>query len=169
MKNDEYTDVPATLAVALGLWAGAVAAATRAEIFARLPGEAYAALVAFAIAFALSVVTMDARVRGWLDLRGMQSASLALLGMAGLMVATGVELARGGAIDPAAAPWAPMALFGVPVTLALGAAALGALRREAKPGVTRPASTGPVRRPGATSGSRTSASSPRAARARAAG
>lgn len=169
MKNDDYPDVPNTLAVALTLWAGAVAAGTRAEIFLRLPAEAYAALVAFAIAFALSVVTMDEHVRGWLDRRGAQSASLALLGIAVLMVASGVELASERNIDLVAAPWAPMTLFGVPVTLALGVAAARALWREAKPRVTRPVSTAPVPRPAAPSGFRTSAASAARARARAAG
>ena len=70
MKNDDYRDVPLTLAVSLALWAGVVAAGTSAGVFARLPQEAYLALAAFATAFACGVVLVDARVRGWLAARG---------------------------------------------------------------------------------------------------
>jgi hypothetical protein len=173
MRVDDYPEVPGTLAVAITLWAGAVAAGTRAGIFLKLPPEAYAALVAFAIAFAVGVVMVDARVRGWLERRGAGCASAALLGIAGIMVASGVALA--GAPSPGArmaglagAPWAPILLFGVPATLALGLAALRALRREA--GVfRRPASTGPAPLPAGPSGFRTTAASAGVARARAAG
>ena len=171
MTRDDYPDVPITLAVALTLWAGAVAAGTQAGIFLKLPAGAFAALVAFAIAFAAGVVLLDARVRGWLDGRGAQSAWLALLGIAGILVASGVGLAASppasGGI--AAAPWAPLLVFVVPVTLALLLAVAGAVWRGSAAGIRPPASTAPVRRRAATSGSRTSVASAGAARARAAG
>jgi len=174
MRNDGCDEVPGTLALALTLWAGAVAAGTRADVFLRLAPEAYAALIAFAIAFAASVVTVDARVRAWLDRRGAQSAWLALSGLAGLAVAAAVDLASAtpagaGLGRFAAAPWAPILLFGVPVTLALAAAAVRALRSGPAGAIRQPASTTPAPRRAAPSGSRTSVGSAAAARARAAG
>ena len=146
MRNDEYRDVTNTLAVALTLWAGVVAAGTRSGVFLRLPGEVLVALAVFAVAFAAGVVTMDARVRAWLDRRGAQSAWLALAGVSVLLVAAGAGLAETPAVNPAAAPWAPILLFGAPLTLALAIAAVRAMRREAAGAVRPPASTAPALR-----------------------
>ena len=168
MRDDVYDDVPATLAVALTVWAGAVAAGTRAGIFLRLETEAYAALVVFAIAFAASVVTVDARVRAWLDRHGPLAARVALAGMSALLVSAGIAFASPRVESLAAAPWAPLLVFGVPVTLASAIAAVRAAVSKtalAKP----PASTARPPRPASPSGSRTSARSAAAVRARAAG
>jgi len=150
MRHDDYPDVPGTLAVALTLWGGAVAAGTRSGIFLRLAPEAYAALAAFAIAFALSVVTVDPRVRGWLDRRGALAGWLAAAGIAGLLVAAGIGLSDATGIEAAAAPWAPLLLFGVPVTAAAALAAIRASWRERQAAVVNsgffrsPASTAPA-------------------------
>jgi hypothetical protein len=134
MKNDDYRDVPLTLAVSLTLWAGAVAAATGAGVFARLPQEALLALAAFATAFASAVVLVDARVRGWLAARGAKVAGTSASGVALLLAAGGGALAQGGGIELAAAPWAPILLFVVPVT---AAAAVAAIRAAFRPGAAR--------------------------------
>ncbi len=140
MKNDDYRDVPLTLALSLTLWAGAVAAATTAGVFARLPQEACLALAAFATAFASAVVLVDARVRGWLETRGAMAAGTSAFGLALLLVAGGEALCRGAGIDFAAAPWAPILLFVVPVSVASAVAAVRAPART-------PASTGPASLP----------------------
>jgi hypothetical protein len=129
MKNDDYRDVPLTLAVSLTLWMGAVAAATSAGVFARLSQEAFLALAAFATVFAAAVVLVDARVRGWLAARGAMVSGISAFGMALLLVAGGAGLSQGGGIELAAAPWAPILLFGVPVTVAAAIAAIGAAFR----------------------------------------
>lgn len=142
MRNDGCTDVPNTLALALTLWAGAVAAGTRSEVFLRIAPEAYAALIAFAIAFASAAVSVDARIRGWLERRGPQSAWLALLGTGATMVVAGAALASesgAGRVNPASAPWAPLLLFVLPVTLALAVSAAGTLRRRDRGEPTPPA------------------------------
>ena len=104
------------------------------------------ALAVFAIAFAASVVTMDERVRAWLDRRGALSAWLALAGVSVLLVAAGVGLANAPDVNPAAAPWAPIFLFGAPLTLALAIAAVRAVWREAAAALRPPASTAPALR-----------------------
>jgi hypothetical protein len=129
MRHDDYRDVPLTLAVALALWAGAVAAGTGAGVFLRVPEAAYLALAAFAAVFATGVVSVDARVRGWLAARGAAVAGTAALGLAGMLVAGGATLAQGREIGIAAAPWAPILLFGVPVTLASAVSAIRSVRR----------------------------------------
>jgi hypothetical protein len=85
-------------------------------------------------------------VRAWLDRRGAQSAWLALAGVSGLLVATGVGLARTPAVNLAAAPWAPIVLFGAPLTVALAIATVRAVRRETARAVRPPASTAPALR-----------------------
>ena len=129
MKNAAYPEVPLTLAVARALWAGLVAAGTRAGVFLRLPVEACLALAAFATLFAVSVVLVDARVRGWLATRGAASAWTAALGTAVLLVASGVGLSRGGDIEIAAAPWAPLLLLVAPLTVAASVSAARAAWR----------------------------------------
>ena len=129
MTNDAYREVPLTLASALTLWAGLVAAGTQAGVFLRLPVEACVALAVFATLFAVSVVLVDARVRGWLAPRGATSAWTAALGTAVLLVASGVGLAGGRHIEIAAAPWAPLLLFVLPVSVAAAVAAARAAWR----------------------------------------
>lgn len=129
MKNDAYREVPLTLAAALTPWAGLVAAGTQAGVFLRLPVEACLALAAFATLFAVSVVLVDARVRGWLATRGAASAWTAALGTAALLVAGGVGLSDGRGIEIAAAPWAPLLLFVLPVSMAAATAAARAAWR----------------------------------------
>jgi hypothetical protein len=129
MKNDAYREVPFTLAAALTPWAGLVAAGTQSGVFIRLPVEACLALAAFATLFAVSVVLVDARVRGWLATRGAASAWTAALGTAVLLVAGGVGLAEGDGIAIAAAPWAPLLLFVLPVSAAAAVAAARAAWR----------------------------------------
>ena len=146
MRNDEYRDVTNTLAVALTFWAVVVAAGTTSGVFHRLPGEVVVALAVFAAAYAAGVVTMDARVRAWLDRRGAQSAWLALAGLSVLLVAAGAGLAEAPDVNPAAAPWAPILLFGAPLTLALAIAAARALWREASGALRPPVSTAPALR-----------------------
>ena len=124
MIQDDYREASLTLAVTLTLWAGAVAAGTSAGVFARLHDEAFLALSAFATAFASGAVLLDARVRGWLAARGAMVAWTSAFGLALLLVASGVALSHGGRIELAAAPWAPILLFGVPVTVASAIAAV---------------------------------------------
>jgi hypothetical protein len=170
MRNDDDTDVRNTLFLALGLWAVAVAGGTQAEVFARLPVGVLIALTLFLAAFATGVVTVDARVRGWLDRRRDPTCRVAILAVAGVAAAAAAGLATVPAAGSLAmAPWAPILLFGFPVSLALGVWAARAAWRQAAGSPTRPASTEPARHPAATSGSRTSAASPGVARARAAG
>ena len=152
MGNDDYTDVRNTVILALGFWAGAVALGTQLDVFTRLPGEVFEALAVFAVAFAVSAVTMDVRLRAWLDRRPEQCARLALVGIAGLLVAAVARLAgeATAAGSLAAAPWAPVLLFGAPLTAALCASAARALGRAAGAALRRPASKAPARRPAAT-------------------
>jgi hypothetical protein len=133
MKHEDYREVPLTLAVSLTLWVGAVAAGTSAGVFLRLPQESYAALSAFATLFAASVVLVDARVRGWLAARGAMAAWTATLGLSVLLVAGGVALPQARGTGFAAAPWAPILLFGVPVTVASALAAIHSALRAAAP------------------------------------
>jgi hypothetical protein len=122
MTNDDYTEVPVTLALCLALWAGAVAAGTRSGVFARLDDGAYAALAAFATLFAVAVVLVDRRIRGWLARRRHTAAVLAAMGAVALAVAAGAGLAQGRELALAAAPWPPAVLFVGPLTTALFAA-----------------------------------------------
>jgi hypothetical protein len=167
MKNDDYRDVPLTLAVALTLWAAAVAAGTHAHVFARLGPGAYFALVVFATLFPTGVAIVDDRMRGWFRPRGRLAAGFSALGIAMLAAAAGVGFSGGRGVDPAAAPWAPILLFGMPVTLALCVAAIASLRDSSA--ATSPASTAPASRRGAPSATRTSVASRAAAAARAGG
>lgn len=130
MRNDDYADVPRTMFLATGLWTLVVAEGSRADVFARQPEEVVTALAIFATAFAVSAVTVDARVRGWLERRGMISALLALFALAGLLLATGASLAMGGQQHIGALPWAPIVLVGVPLTAALLVTALRVALRE---------------------------------------
>ncbi len=134
MENDDYREVPLTLAAALTPWAAAVAAGTSAGVFSRLPGEALAALAAFATLYASIAVLVDARLRGWLAARGAAAAWVAAFGTAMVLVIAGVALADGVAVALARAPWAPIFLFGIPVTVA---SAVGAIRAALRQGVAR--------------------------------
>jgi len=136
MGNDDYREVPLTLAAALTPWAAAVAAGTSAGVFSRLPGEALAALAAFATLYAAMTVLVDARLRGWLAAHGAAAAWTAAFGTALVLVVAGVALADGAAVNLARAPWAPIFLFGVPVTVA---SAVGAIRAALRHGVARAA------------------------------
>ncbi len=172
MRNDDYRDVPLTLAVALALWAAAVAAGTQAGVFVRLGAGPYAALVAFAALFSAGTALVDERVRGWFGLRGGLAARLAALAIAALAVAAAIGASGAGAIDPAVGPWAPLLLFGVPVTLALGVLAVappGGRAAGAQGAATPRASTAPASRRGELSATRTSVASRAAAPARAGG
>lgn len=137
MTNEDYREVPLTLAMSLTLWVGAVAAGTSAGVFQRLPHEAYAALCAFATVFAASVVLVDARVRGWLAARGAATAWTATLGLSVLLVASGVALPEARGTGFAAAPWAPILLFGVPVTVASAIAAARSAWQAGEPRASR--------------------------------
>lgn len=132
MRNDDYEDVPRTLALVTGLWTLAVVEGTRTAVFSRVPIEVFAALAIFATVFAVSAVTVDIRVRNWLERRRALSAALALSGLAGLMLATGAALATTGATQVGAFPWAPIVLLGLPFAAALVVVALRpALRARA--------------------------------------
>lgn len=149
MKTHDYVqdDVLATLALALGLWAGAVAAGTHAGVFARLPAEVLAALATFATAFAVAAVTVDARLRAWSERRATVAGRLAILGLA---VVAATTLATYATTMPAAglasALPVPVYLFVMPVTAALAVAAIRASGRA----FSSPAGKAPVRRPAAT-------------------
>lgn len=130
MRNDDYADVPRTMLLATGLWTLLVAEGVRAQVFARLSPEVVMALAIFATAFAVSAVTVDARVRGWFERRGALSALLALFTLAGLMLATGVALAMVDRQPLGAFPWAPIVLVGVPLSAALLVTALRVALRE---------------------------------------
>ncbi len=118
--------------MALTPWAAAVAAGTSAGVFSRLPGEALAALAAFATLYASIAVLVDARLRGWLAAHGAAAAWTAAFGTSLVLVVAGVALAEGVAVDLARAPWAPIFLFGVPVT---AASAVGAIQAALRHGV----------------------------------
>ena len=133
MRNDGYRDVPLTLGVALTLWAAAVASGTQAGVFVRLQAEAYGALVAFAVAFACGAVVLDARVRCWLESNGPLVGRVFLLGVSLLLVAAGIGLANAGKANLAQAPWAPMLLFALPVTVASAIVAVRAALRANAP------------------------------------
>lgn len=122
MRNDDLSDVPGTLALALALWAAAVAAGMHAGAFAKLPPGAFAALAVFATAFATGVVVFDARVRGWLGRHAAMGEGFAAAGVAVLAVALGAGLAREAPVALAAAPWAPIVLFVLPATVAAAVA-----------------------------------------------
>ncbi|HQZ44847.1 MAG TPA: hypothetical protein PK042_01965 [Usitatibacteraceae bacterium] len=148
MKKDDCKDARNTVVVALVLWAGAVAAGTGAGVFARLPTEVIAALALFAAAFSATTVAVDARVRAWLDRRDLAAAGISLLLLDGVLVAAGEAFSAGkaaGAFLPS--PWAPLLLFGAPLTVALGVAMLrrlgGAPGRAA---LRRPGSKAPAQR-----------------------
>lgn len=127
-RDDE--DVPRTLALAIGLWSLGVAAGVHADIFVRMEVEAFTALSVLATAFAVAVVTVDRPVRAWLDSRGPGSALLALLGLGIAGVAAGMAFASGEAVTSGAFPWAPLWLFGMPMTAAAAVSAWLAALRE---------------------------------------
>ncbi len=144
MKDDDYADVPGTMFLATGLWTLLVAAGIRAEVFARLPGEVVTALALFAAAFAVSAVTVDARVRGWFGKRGPLSALLALFALAGTLLASGAALAMVREVRIGALPWAPIALLGIPMTVALVVAAASAALRARAGAVLAPVPLAPL-------------------------
>jgi hypothetical protein len=144
MRNDDYAEVPRTMLLATGLWTLVVAEGTRAEVFARLPGEVVTALALFATAFAVSAVTVDARVRGWFEPRGVLSALLALFALAGMLLATGAALAMTGERHVGAFPWAPLALVGLPLTAALLVTALRVALHEGAGAARAPAAMAPL-------------------------
>lgn len=144
MRNNDYEDVPRTLVLATGLWTLVVAAGTRAEVFARLPGEVVMAIAIFATAFAVSAVTVDARVRGWFEHRSSLAARLALSALAGTMLVTGAALATAHQAPVGAFPWAPVVLLGMPLTAALAVAALRAAMRARTGAARTPAAMAPL-------------------------
>lgn len=123
MNATPVDDVPRTLALATGLWATLVASLTRAEVFARLPGDVLAALAILATLLAVATVTVDARVRGWVRHRGAGAGKLALFGLAFTLVATGLGLALAPESRPGEFPWPLVVLLGVPLTIAATTAA----------------------------------------------
>jgi hypothetical protein len=149
MKTDDrnHDNVPATLSVALGFWTAAVAAGTHAGVLARLPAEVLAALVLFAIAFAVATVTVDAPLRAWLDERRTAVGRLALSGLA--VIAAGA-VASFAATAPVGAPestaYVPVFLLVLPATAALAVAAIGAAGRACAGAFRPPASKGPAPR-----------------------
>ena len=150
MRTDDYTDARNSVIVALGLWVGAVLLGTQADIFARLPIEVFAALAAFAVAFAVATVTLDERLRRWLEGRDVASAWITLAGIDLLVVAAGRAFEAGRAGGDAITPWAPILLFGVPVTVAFAVSAFRGLRGARATALSRPASKVPAQRPAAT-------------------
>lgn len=116
MRNDEYRDVPLTLAATLTLWATGVMSGIFVGVFASLPAEAYAALVAFAMGFAPFVVLVDRRVRKWLSLKPGYAARQAGVAIAASLAAVGFG---GFASANEATSWAPILLFGIPLAIAL--------------------------------------------------
>ncbi|MBL0141541.1 MAG: hypothetical protein IPP91_05620 [Betaproteobacteria bacterium] len=148
MQTEDFSDVRNTVGVTLVVWVCAVAAGMRSDAFVRLPVEVLAALAAFATVFALAAVHWDERLRRWLDTHRVHVARLALIGAAILLPAAGVQFAGAWLAPIGATLWAPIMLFGVPVTTALALAAIGAAWRDT---VVRPlASTAPAPRPAAT-------------------
>ncbi len=124
-NRDDYADARITVALAIGLWAGFVVLATRAQVFTRLPVEVFMALALFAVGFAVASVTVDARIRGWLDRQGAATPWTVVLAIDVLLAAIGAALAEGQAGGSfAAAPWAPIVLVGMPITVALGCSGL---------------------------------------------
>ncbi len=150
MQGDDYTDARNAVIVALGLWAGAVLLGTQADVFARLPVEVFAALVAFAVAFAIAAVTLDMRLRGWLERCDAAMAWITLAGIDLLVVAAGQVFEAGRAGGDTITPWAPILLFAMPVTGALAVSGIRGLRGARAAGLNRPASKAPVRHPAAT-------------------
>lgn len=130
--REEHDEVPATLGLAIALWAAAVAAGAQAGVFTRLQPQAYAALAAFAATFAIGVVMLDARVRGWLQARGPRLGAVLLAGLSVLGLAAGVALDQEGRVNPAAGPWAMVILFVLPLTAAAGAVTLSAALRPGR-------------------------------------
>ena len=127
--REEHDEVPATLGLAIALWAAAVAAGAQAGVFTRLQPQAYAALAAFAATFAIGVVLLDARVRGWLQARGPRVGAAFLAGLSILGVAAGIAFGEEGRVNPAAGPWAMVILFVLPLTAAAAAVTLSAALR----------------------------------------
>ncbi|MGE0356189.1 MAG: hypothetical protein AB7P08_04670 [Burkholderiales bacterium] len=151
MYRDDYTDARNAVIVALGLWAGAVAAGVLANVFARLPVEVIAALAIFAAAFSVAVVTVDARVRAWIDGHDLATMGLVLLGVDIAAVAASAALPGGGmGGELAVSSWAPALLFGAPLTVAIAVAAVRRPGSAARGVLRRPASKAPARRPAAT-------------------
>lgn len=118
MRDDDYRDVPLTLAVALGSWALAVTAAAGEGVLARLPAPVIAAVAAFATAFAAGVVLLDVRVRAWLDARGRAVPLAALAAWSSLAAAAGAVAEGLDAARLATLPWATLVLVGAPVAAA---------------------------------------------------
>lgn len=127
--RDDHDEVPATLGLAIALWAAAVAAGAQAGVFTRLQPQAYAALAAFAATFAIGVVMLDARVRGWLQARGPRTGAALLGGLSVLGLAAGLALDEPRAVNPAAGGWAMVVLFVLPLTSAAAAVTLSAALR----------------------------------------
>ena len=148
MKKDDCKDARNTVVVALVLWAGAVAAGTGAGVFARLPAEVIAALAVFAAAYSSATVTVDARVRAWLDRRDLAAVGMAILLLDGVLVAAGEAFSAGeaaGAFLPSS--WAPLLIFGAPLTVALGVTMLHRLgSAPGRAALRRPGSKAPAQR-----------------------
>jgi hypothetical protein len=116
-----------SVALALGLWAVFVVLGAQAGVFARLGGEPYAALVAFATLYSAAIVVVDRRLRAWLAGRARTVASLGATGAVALLVAAG----SGAETIAVASPLgATLLLLGLPLTAALCTAAGTALAAD---------------------------------------
>lgn len=123
--------------VALALWSAVVAAAGVEGVFARLEAEAFAALVAFVVAFTLFAAWRDADVHAGLDRLPYKLATALMLDAA---VVTSLAIARDGAWTGFAGAMALLVLL--PLALVVHAAArTRRIRRApgASPGVKRAA------------------------------
>jgi hypothetical protein len=95
------------LVVGLALWAAAVGAATAEGVFDRLPAPEFAALAIFAALYAPATYRIDRRIRELVLGQRLRSVAAAAIGLDAILIAACV----------AAAPWALLAFFGVPVAI----------------------------------------------------
>ena len=143
-------NAPRTLALALGAWGGAVAAASWSGVFLRLPASVDGGLAAFAAAFALAAYALDGEVRGHVH-----RASPALLAAAAALGDVAVALALAAATGASAAgaaellrwPFALLPYFVVPLALV---GSLAAVRALAAGRLRSPAAKSPGGHPAAT-------------------
>ena len=133
-----------TLAIALSLWGAAVVASTASGVFTKLSPATFAALAVFATAFAVATYFLDERLRRFVKDSGRVAAIAAVLDAVILGAVTG--LATSGASwreIVAQLPYAPVALFVLPLAASLHAALLDgrAPRRVTSPGRKSPGAT----------------------------
>ena len=137
-----------TLAIALSLWGAAVVAAAGYGVFTKLSPAAFAALAAFATAFAVGTYFLDERLRRFVKDSGHLAAIAVVLDATILAAITGLA-ASGGSWREIAAhlPYAPVVLFVVPLAASLHAALFDG---RAPQRVTSPARKSPGATPAAT-------------------